>query len=394
MLAGCATSYRSKVEGLRPASAHWIDATGSFAPSTLWGHFSFESLSFPSPTEGWIVGDRFVLHVKRRGLSVTFLEPTGSRLKSVDFRTPDDGWAAGSRLGAGVVWHYANGRWSPSDLGIDRPDWYARRIWVSPEAVWTEVGVVLKEDLQPGPSRRTKSVLLRSSGTAWQVDDSPGLEEHSWSFRDACFYSSSDGWFVGFERAEPRIVRALAVRRLNGEWRRDWLTELSGPRADLRQVVCLPENRAVALGISGGGMDGPGQPVLLRHDGERWQRIELPEAFRRAEVGAVAALSDSDVWLAVSNVVALRDDRATFLHWSGGEWTEVAAPSLPGGRAIAYYFSDMQFVSPTEGWAIANVYKGRGMARGLIFHYRDGVWRNRNWSWHFWNEPWFGLAGY
>jgi hypothetical protein len=54
----------------------------------------------------------------------------------------------------------------------------------------------------------------------------------------------------------------------------------------------------------------------------------------------------------------------------------------------------MQFVSPTEGWAIANDYDGPDLVRGLIFHYKDGVWRNRNWNWHFWNEPWFGLAAY
>jgi hypothetical protein len=53
----------------------------------------------------------------------------------------------------------------------------------------------------------------------------------------------------------------------------------------------------------------------------------------------------------------------------------------------------MQFVSPDEGWAIANDVGGPGLGRGLIFHYRDGVWRNRNWNWHFWNEPGFGFCG-
>jgi hypothetical protein len=58
-----------------------------------------------------------------------------------------------------------------------------------------------------------------------------------------------------------------------------------------------------------------------------------------------------------------------------------------------FAFTDMQFVTPNEGWAVANDYGGPGIVRGLIFHYKDGVWRNRNWTWHFWNQPWFGLFG-
>jgi len=34
-----------------------------------------------------------------------------------------------------------------------------------------------------------------------------------------------------------------------------------------------------------------------------------------------------------------------------------------------------------------------GVWRGLIFHYKDGAWRNRNWNWHFWCQRWFGLLG-
>ena len=49
----------------------------------------------------------------------------------------------------------------------------------------------------------------------------------------------------------------------------------------------------------------------------------------------------------------------------------------------------MQFVSPDEGRAIANEI---GAVRGLIFHCKDGVWRLRNWGWHFWDAPGFGLS--
>jgi hypothetical protein len=53
----------------------------------------------------------------------------------------------------------------------------------------------------------------------------------------------------------------------------------------------------------------------------------------------------------------------------------------------------MQFVTPNEGWAIATDFAGTGLSNGLIFHYKDGVWRHRNWSWHLWDMPGFGMLG-
>ena len=94
------------------------------------------------------------------------------------------------------------------------------------------------------------------------------------------------------------------------------------------------------------------------------------------------------MWLALSRQDATLRFRPTFLHWVDGVWTEVPPPALPTGRADGFLFSDMQFVSPAEGWAIGNA---DGFARGVIFHYQDGVWRLRNWGWHFWDAPGFGL---
>jgi hypothetical protein len=53
----------------------------------------------------------------------------------------------------------------------------------------------------------------------------------------------------------------------------------------------------------------------------------------------------------------------------------------------------MAFPSPNEGWAAAYDYLGSGIVRGLVLHYKDGVWRNRNWDWHFWHERGWGLIG-
>src|SRR5262249_47677995 len=158
-----------------------------------------------------------------------------------------------------------------------------------------------EDGLRPGVPKLDRSELLRSDAGVWQIDASPDLDERGWNFVDACFDPTGDGWFVGYERVEPHVFRALAVRYTNGDWHRAALPAIAARNSGLRDVVCLPGNRAVALATSSTDRDRSGPPVLLRYDSDRWQQIELPESFQRAEIGALAALSDSDVWLGVSN---------------------------------------------------------------------------------------------
>jgi hypothetical protein len=130
--------------------------------------------------------------------------------------------------------------------------------------------------------------------------------------------------------------------------------------------------------------------LVLRHQ-EQWARVSVPDDVRACSPEALAAVSMDEFWVA-----AVCDRRPIFLHYSNGQWTEVPGPPLPGQRRASYFFSAMQFVSADEGWAVGNVSGGAatGASDGLVFHYRDGVWKQRNWNWHFWHERWFGLFGY
>jgi hypothetical protein len=229
--------------------------------------------------------------------------------------------------------------------------------------------------------------LLRSDGVTWSEEPTPCEGDRHWAFFDACVQPSGESWFVGVDMVDPGTPHALAVRHRDDGWERMALPELADPNTGLDAVQCLGGNRLVALESTRPSDEARWARVVLRYDGA-WQRIELPEAFRHADVQAIAAASDTDVWLALSTQGFRMRFRPTFLHWVAGVWTEVRPPVLPGGRVDGYLFRDMQFVSPDEGWAIGN---DNGAARGLIFHYKDGVWRLRNWDWHFWDAPGFGL---
>jgi hypothetical protein len=400
---GCAMPGDARVRELRPVLAHWVERSDTFDP--LSGDFHFNALSFPTPTEGWIVGNRYVLHITGNELSVFFVKRTGAWLGSVDFRSSDDGWVGGFALtggkrlwewdapSRGVIWRFRSGRWEPAHLGGIEWDWLVGAVRPSPSGTIWATGVVETDpddEHPPAPPRLLRILLRSDDGVSWVQEGAMREGDRRWAFLDACFCPSGTGWFVGNDHGGGLGRRALAVRHRDGVWDSAALPDLPAP-ARLFSVECLPGDGAVAIGFIG-EIFGETTPIVLRFDGT-WQRIELPFDMGRGSIGALAALSTSDIWLAVNSrgtgdPVA---DQPLFLHWREGQWTEVAAPLLPGSRQGGYVFTDMQFVSPDEGWAIADDVEGPGLERGLIFHYRDGAWRNRNWNWHFWNAPGFGL---
>ncbi|MCY0464299.1 hypothetical protein OVW20_29380, partial [Klebsiella pneumoniae] len=62
-LAGCGALCRTKVSHLRPAPAHWVEKPFWHAFAPMPELFQFDALSFSTPNDGWIVGNRFLLHV-------------------------------------------------------------------------------------------------------------------------------------------------------------------------------------------------------------------------------------------------------------------------------------------------------------------------------------------
>jgi hypothetical protein len=380
-----------------------------------WADYTFDALSFSSPSDGWIVGNRFILRVENGDVSVFFIVGTSVWPGSVDAPTRDEAWAAGSRVtdsdaaagtdpwdppwrtdSVGVLWRYNAGRWQSIDLaGLDWDDWSIVDVFASPTGeVWATAVIDLDpDDALPPAQFRFKPILLRWDGATLRVEWEIREGDRRWQIADLCFDSDGSGWFVGTDFADPALRKPLAVRRRNGHWERADLPPLPPGRiSGLTSVACLPNGRLVTWGASTDRRLGVSHPFVLRFDGS-WEVIELPERYRAAEIGAMAAPAYSDIWLAVTNIEPRAHAPAAFLRWVAGEWHEVPLPKLPEGRIGGFVFKDMQFVSPTEAWAIADDSSGPGLSRGFIFHYRDGVWRNRNWSWHLWDMPWFGLFG-
>jgi hypothetical protein len=147
-----------------------------------------------------------------------------------------------------------------------------------------------------------------------------------------------------------------------------------------------------ALGQTSGGEDKESTILVLRNNDGNWHQVPVPSEFARLEASAFSVVAADDVWVSADCVGGI-ECRPQFLHWTG-TWQRVEIAPLPGGRTAGYSISNVHFVSPEEGWAIANDYDGPGLTRGLILRYHDGQWRNRNWNYRFWDAPWLGLFGH
>ena len=370
--------------------AHWVD--GEDIEPTFYVS-PFRALAFPSPTEGWMVGERYVLHVQGDRLEVAFVELWES-LNSLSFSSPAVGWASSSHQESGPIRGYRSGVWRRDPLpGIGWPHWSVGRVMAgaSGEAwAFASFSESVPSDLA---FPKTSRAILHHDGSRWSVDEKLLAGRADTRLMDACQRPDGSWWFVGATRSPASaMVRALM------RWDGTTLQTVVGPpdqseRSYLSEVRCLPDGTAWAVGGLRSTTGQPAEILVLRFT-TSWERVPVPAFFpREATAGALAPVSAGEVWLAASCDGGLRPECcARFLHYRDGTWETVGVPPMPGGRCTKVTVGDMQFVSPDEGWAVGTDLEPR-LGGGRIFHYKNGSWRLRNWNWHFWDAPWFNLFG-
>ncbi len=396
-LAGCTMQSRS--DRLVPHPAQW-QSSDALRPRV--GDYDFAALAFVPPERGWIVGNRFALRIEGDDIAVAFLRPHDLSLSSIGFDSERHGIVGGTKKdGYGaptdiILRQQADGSWHREPVHSVSPDSSVWRVAAGSGDSGSAISIgVIRHD---GTMTETRSVLLKYGADGWSSDASS-----CWRPVDLCAAESGPTWMIGREivaQPQPPRRRALpsadapaapqmvaAVQRA-GVWQESPLPVNAAAGSVLLHAACAPDGVAVAGRT--GDASGHSEALLLRH-AATWEVVPLPEEFRSYTIEALAARSVDDLWLAVNCVGA--QCRPRFLHWSAGQWSISEPPVLPGGRRDGYVVVDMQFVAPNEGWAIANDTGGPDLSRGLIFHYRDGVWRNRNWDWNFWDQPGFGWFG-
>jgi hypothetical protein len=390
MLLLCAASVAvAKDDVLSFHPAHWVegdDLEPTFYISPL------RALSFPSPGEGWIVGERYILHVRGDRLEVAFVELGESR-NSVSFSNPASGWASSVHQEPWPMLSYRSGQWRGESLpGIGWPDWGISRVMAGPAGdAWAFAHFSEKV---PGllESPKTTAAILRYDGARWVVDQSLLASQPSWHLADACQSPDGQWWFVGVDTAAPS-GRGKVLARWNGDTFRTIASAgTASERSGLYSIRCLSDGTIWASGDLRPA-EGQGLEILLMRFTTVLDRVAVPvDLPQRGWASSLAPVSRDELWLSARCEGGGADCCERFLHYRQGAWETQGLPLLPGGRCTKVSIQDMQFVSPDEGWAVASDMEP-GQGGGRIFHYKDGKWRNRNWNWHFWDAPWFNLFG-
>ena len=339
-----------------------------------------------------MVGERYVLHIQGERLEVAFVDLGESR-NAVSFSNEALGWASSAHQDPWPMLTYRSGTWRNEPMaGIGWPYWGISKVMAGAAGdAWAFANY---SERVPGllEFAKTTPVILRYDGTRWVVDENLLAGRPDWHLSDGCQSPDGQWWFVGVDVAAPsgrgRILARWDGRELHSMAEPGRGSERSG----LYRIRCMPDGTIWASGELRPAKDQPLEILLMRLSG-RWERIAVPDFFpREASAGSLAPVSADEVWLAASCGSSDPVCCERFLHYRDGGWTTVALPLMPGGRCRWVSIRDMQFVSPEEGWAVANDDTPR-LGVGRIFHYKDGTWRLRNWNWHFWDAPWFNLFG-
>ncbi|KUM84617.1 hypothetical protein [Streptomyces pseudovenezuelae] len=177
-------------------------------------------------------------------------------------------------------------------------------------------------------SRDGNQVLLRRDGNRWQeVPVPPG------SVYGLHIKAADDVWAAGATDS------GAAVSHWNGQaWQQ---TIVDGfPRSAVGSVLAVSATEVWAGGTAGfvGGPPGrPIPPLLVRFDGQTWNRVPVP-----ADFGSVSSLAASSLgelaWVAVARSQKWGPPGSTpplvpgpdFLAWNGQSFTEYGEPAVAG----------------------------------------------------------------
>ncbi|HYD47366.1 MAG TPA: hypothetical protein VEB21_03425 [Terriglobales bacterium] len=378
---GASGCVRLGMYDLHPAAAYWVDNSESNAPHT--GEFDFNSVSISPDGAAWIAGDKFILRAHGDQLEVTFANLGSHRvqtLRSIAARG-DAVWVGGSRSwerSKAVVWRrQAGGEWTPALAGLETDD---RTVY----------------DLDFSPGGEGVAVLFHHANAASELAVFDGAQwrpiavpHHPRKGAHVC--QRDDGaTFLGLV-ASPE---AAIYRLVDSAWVAEALPLALPAAAEGELIVprlsCFADGTVLAsVALRRGSDVDPERWWLFRRQGDSWQEVPFPAEYHRGGAFITGGVGSDDFWVAGSCAGC----DPSLLHFTAGQWHSVEPPALPGGRRRGYLLKEIAFHSANDGWAIGDEVVGPNLNRGVIFHYRDGVWSYRPWNWRFWNQPLWGLLG-
>jgi hypothetical protein len=107
--------------------------------------------------------------------------------------------------------------------------------------------------------------------------------------------------------------------------------------------------------------------LVLRWDGEQWERMDVPLVGREGRLIAIEPVSPTDVWaVGAFEDIDTGSERGVILHYDGSTW------SVHSTRRNAWTeLHDVSFTAPNEGWV-----SGGGYRRDKLLRWDGIAWRS------------------
>ncbi len=307
--------------------------------------YSLASISALSGSDVWAVGARgdagvsgalaglqdhsFIVHYDGAAWREASAPDVGA-LTAVATAADGEAWTLGP---SGAILHWDGWNWTVAESAAQDGDAVLRGlVAVAPNDVWA-VG-----------SRHGAPFAVQWDGSSWQTAVLPTPAAGS---LNAISGSATDLWAVG--------VAADGTHVLTAHWdgaRWSYVPDAGVSDGGLLTVATVAPNDVWA----------GGDALLQLWDGTQWR--DVSQSFSGVR-GSLSAVSSSDVWLGAAGGMA---------HWDGATWQPVTTRQMDlAGHANAQ-IGAVSALSPTDVWAAGTIGSGSATSAPLLVHFDGSAW--------------------
>jgi hypothetical protein len=183
-------------------------------------------------------------------------------------------------------------------------------------------------------------------------------------------HTPDDIWAVGSQTTLDGQHTQLLTQRWDGAtWR---IVPSPGPtdaRTTLTAVSAAAANDAWALGTV--ARDHSESPLILHWDGIRWAEMLVPALPANTYLTSIAAVGPATVWLAGSFADPRTEmNQALLLRWDGQRWQRVVLPNTTLGSA----YQALAVAGPGDVWALGGLSSNTAPGQLLARHWTGTTW--------------------
>ena len=210
-----------------------------------------------------------------------------------------------------------------------------------------------------------QTLAIHWDGSSWSTVPSPNVGTTSNGLAAIDGTGPNDLWAVGsYAGGLGGIYQTLTLHWNGVQWSIVSSPNLGSGHNQLDGVAVIAANDAWAVGFTG-SYPGPFQTLALHWNGVQWSVVPTPNSPNGMSLGAVAAVSQTDVWAVGGALVT--GGTSLIEHWNGTQWSIVQSSEPPGTTESA--LNSVAVVTQNDIWAVGSFADSTIAGQTLTEHY-------------------------